>query len=231
MGHAMRLERLAAAWRRGGLGLASTIVRDRLFDWLQDRRLGISTAGLIPIETLVADWQGCHDYFPTSRRAFEMLMRHVPIVPGHSVFVDYGSGKGRVLLLAARLPVMKVIGVEIAPVLNAAAHANIDRLRDKLTCRDIMIWQGDAARFPLPDSADILYFYNPFHGDTLLGVLETIRVSALSAPRPIHVVFNNTRHLTKIEAAHPWLVPIVRIAAEHECAVYAVRPDRGRSII
>jgi trans-aconitate methyltransferase len=222
----MRLERLGAAWRRGGIRLVSAIIWERLVDRLQDRRLGVSTAGLVPIETLIAEWQGCHDYWPTSRHMFKALIRHVPIVPGRSIFIDYGSGKGRVLLLAACLPVSKVIGVESAPALNVAARANIEQARAKLACRDIAIWEGDAACFPVPNEADILYFYNPFHGETLSAVLERIKASALAAPRPIHVVFNNTRHLRMIEAAHPWLVAILRITHEHECAVYAVQPDK-----
>ena len=54
-------------------------------------------AGLVPIETLVADWEGRHDYYPTSFATFARLLAHVPAEAYAGSFVDVGSGKGRVL--------------------------------------------------------------------------------------------------------------------------------------
>src|SRR3712207_1940229 len=45
------------------------------------------------------------------------------------VFVDLGSGKGRVVLAAARFPFKRVIGVEIAESLNEVARANVEAAR------------------------------------------------------------------------------------------------------
>jgi len=49
-------------------------------------------------------------------------------VSSHS-FVDYGSGKGRVLLVASDYAFKKIVGVEFSKVLNDVAVANIATYR------------------------------------------------------------------------------------------------------
>jgi hypothetical protein len=57
----------------------------------------------------------------------ELLAR----LPTHDnfTFIDIGSGKGRVLLLAAEFPFRKIVGVEFSPELHATAQRNLTRLR------------------------------------------------------------------------------------------------------
>jgi hypothetical protein len=183
-------------------------------------RFGVRATGLIPIETLVPDWNGFHDYFPSSVRTFRRLMDHIEINPRKDVFLDFGSGKGRALLMAAQYPFRRIIGVEVSQVLSEAAHSNIARWTGQLACRDIEVRTVDAARFSIPDDATVFYFYNPFHGATLHAVFQEIDCSRRRAPRRLWVVFNNTAHFRAIEADLPWLQPVVRCAFEHQCGVY-----------
>lgn len=225
----MSLNRICAAWRRGGAKLATSVALDRVHDYWWERRLGIDTAGLIPIESLVAEWRGFHDYFPSSRRVFHELLAHVDLVPGDDVFVDIGSGKGRALLMAAQYPFKRIIGIEISEVLNKMARRNLDNWTGDLACRDIQLWTGDAAACYIPNDATIIYFYNPFHGRTLLAVFEAIARSQLMSPRRIWILFNNTRHFTALEPHFPWRVPVARPAFEHNCGVYLVAADAVHS--
>src|SRR5579864_6881023 len=110
------MKRLYNAFRKSPW-LACKVVVDRAADWVEERRLNVHTAGLIPIETLMENWEGNHDYAPTSIRAFRVFLEHVDISPANDVLVDYGSGKGRVLVLAAHYPFRRVIGVEVAPAM------------------------------------------------------------------------------------------------------------------
>lgn len=224
------MSRYADAWRHGGPRLAARVAADRLHDRLIEARLRIDARGLIPIERLVADWSGCHDYFPTSFRTFRRLMAPVTIDHGRGVFVDYGSGKGRVLLMAGQYPFRRIVGVEISAVLNAAAYANLARSRLKPICADISLWEGDAAEFPLPKDATVIYFYNPFHGPRLEAVLSTIRNSLSAAPRNLWILFNNTRHVAGLENANPWMSPVLRFTDEHECAVYLARNPHEKNL-
>src|SRR5690242_13468196 len=47
------------------------------------------------------------------------------------VFIDFGSGKGRALLMASEFPFRKVIGIEFSPELHAVAQNNIRQYRHR----------------------------------------------------------------------------------------------------
>jgi hypothetical protein len=57
-------------------------------------------------------------YEPSGWRSLRRILCAEDVSPG-DVFVDLGSGKGRVILEAAQYPFHHVIGVEIAPELTA----------------------------------------------------------------------------------------------------------------
>lgn len=221
----MSLKRIGAAWRRGGAKLAAKVAVDRVGDYWWERRFGIDTAGLIPIETLVEEWRGFHDYFPSARTAFRELMAHVEIRPGRDVFVDIGSGKGRAVLMAAQYPFKRIVGIEISEALNSAARRNLDSWTGGLACPQIELVTGDAARCGIPNDATVVYLYNPFHGPTLAAVFEAIGRSLALAPRRIWILFNNTAHFRALEADYPWLVPVARPSFEHACGVYLAAAD------
>lgn len=42
------------------------------------------------------------------------------------VFLDYGSGKGRALIMAAQYPFRRILGVEFSPQLSLIASQNIE---------------------------------------------------------------------------------------------------------
>lgn len=217
----MRLKRLRRAWSRGA-GAAAAVIVDRVRDAWEDCRLGIWTAGLIPIETLVQAWEGCHDYAPTSFRAFRAFMQAVPIERGRDVFVDIGCGKGRVLVMAAQYPFRRVIGIELSPELASMAAVNVARVKRR--CDDVTVWTGQASDFSFPDNASVVYFFNPFHGIELERVLDRLRQSIQAAPRLVRVVFNNPTHLLRQRHRYPWLVERARFVFEHDCVVYEAQP-------
>jgi len=223
----MSWKRIGAAWREGGARRAIRVLADRIGDFCWERRAGIDTGGLIPIETLVANWDGFHDYFPSSRRTFHRLMQHVDIQAGRDVFLDIGSGKGRALLMAAQYPFKRIVGIEVSAELSVAARRNLARWSGRRACSHIEIYTCDAAEFPIPNDATVLYFYNPFHGPTLHAVFDAIARSQASAPRRLWILFNNTKHLRSLEPLFPWLQPVVRPTFDHPCAIYLAESDGG----
>jgi predicted RNA methylase len=127
---------------------------------------------------------------------------------GSDVFVDYGSGLGRVLVCAAMYPVRKVIGVEFSPQLNEAAWSNIGNARKWMDCREVEIVAVDAALYPVPDDATLLYFANPFRGSILAAVLEQIEASLERAPRRIQFISHSHEAHSPFEQQVrkcPWL--------------------------
>jgi predicted RNA methylase len=132
-------------------------------------------------------------------------MRQVAVREGEDVFLDYGAGKGRVVVLAAMLPFRRVLGVEISPDLAELAQANVRRAARHLQCPDVEIVSGDATDFVLPKEATVLYFFDPFSGPVLERVLERIRVSLTAAPRPLRILYADPNHFAPLAAQCDWL--------------------------
>jgi SAM-dependent methyltransferase len=105
------------------------------------------------------------------------------------VFVDFGSGKGRVLYQAAQYPFARVIGVEISAELSEAARRNLERSRDRLACTSIELVTADATEFEIPDDMTYAYFYYPFVGDTFHRVIANIVASLDRNPRRLTIIY------------------------------------------
>ena len=110
-------------------------------------------------------------------------------------FLDYGSGMGKALLLAARLPFRRVTGVELAPELHKVAECNISTWRlPNQRCFDVCSVLADASTWPLPAGDCLLFFFNPFREPLLRAVLQRIVQSA----KP-----GQTRYLVYIHPSYP----------------------------
>src|SRR5262249_32279837 len=107
-----------------GLRRSATHYWFRTFDIVYERRLGISTGDFSPHSAGVENLD-FYRHTPTSYAEFRSLMRRVSMTPGQEVFMDYGSGLGRVLIAAAAYPFRKVIGLELLESFNRTAARNI----------------------------------------------------------------------------------------------------------
>ncbi|MGB9119786.1 MAG: class I SAM-dependent methyltransferase [Candidatus Angelobacter sp.] len=138
-------------------------------------------------------------------------------------FIDLGSGKGRVLLMASDYPFQKIVGVEFMPELHRAAQKNIsDYLSDRQQCRQIEAVCMDARDFQFPPEPLLVYLFNPFSESTFAQVLENLRRSVKQSPRPIYVAYRFTEFENLLAQAE-WLEKIV---GSEQWAVYRNRCDR-----
>ncbi|MFL6674072.1 MAG: class I SAM-dependent methyltransferase [Massilia sp.] len=124
--------------------------------------------------------------------SFRRLLRRLDIPCQDYAFVDFGSGKGRTLLLAGELPFKQVIGVEFSAELNHLAARNISRYRRRKAQR-VATLHCDATEFALPDENLVLYFFNPFKAEVLDKVLANISASLAHRPRKVILVYLNLR--------------------------------------
>jgi SAM-dependent methyltransferase len=108
------------------------------------------------------------------------------------VFVEFGCGKGRVVLDAARrYPFSRVVGVELAPDLSDVARRLVARERRRLRCANVTIETADATAYTVPDDMTYAYLYNPFNGATFERAFGNIVASLDRAPRPLRVIYVN----------------------------------------
>ncbi|MFD7027743.1 class I SAM-dependent methyltransferase [Streptomyces sp. NPDC059917] len=123
-------------------------------------------------------------YSPTPLRTIRQALAASPLRHEDVSFVDFGSGKGRVLLVAGELPFRSVIGVEFSRSLCETSRRNIERFgTDRRRCGSIEVHHGDAARYAVPDDAGFFFLYEPFTGTIARAVLANIRASLLRRPR------------------------------------------------
>jgi SAM-dependent methyltransferase len=168
--------------------------RDREFD----AEFGVETRGIIGLEQLQIE--SCHAphgvrYEQTKPAAFDTLMKPLQIRWEDFIFVDFGSGKGRALMLASEYPFRRIIGVEFARELHAAAQANLAQYRSPTQrCHAIELHCQDAAEFVLPAEPTVFYFYNPFDATVMNKVLANMRASLAAHPRPAFILYCNHLH-------------------------------------
>lgn len=178
----------------------------RVQDWYFDWKFGISTSRRLTKSHLGYENPLVNKYAPTEYRGFMKVMKHVQIRPGEDVFVDFGSGMGRVLIMAGLFPFRKIIGVEMSPELNRLATENIDRAQRKLKCSDIELVEASLTEYTLPPEANVLYFFVPVRGEMLSRVLQGIREAVLAAPRKVTFVCHEPAPFEELADEHPWLI-------------------------
>ncbi|HEU0224617.1 MAG TPA: class I SAM-dependent methyltransferase [Steroidobacteraceae bacterium] len=183
--------------------------RQKLANWRArrfDRRYQIETSSVVPVAAMndVAEDLARHavHYEPTTLPKFERAMRALAIDPSRFTFVDYGSGKGRVLLLAARHPFRRVVGVEMSAALHEVAAANVEAFgRGCRLAAPIELHCGDARDFPVPEGNLVAYFYNPFDESVLAEVWGKLHESLRQAPRSLVVIYVNPAHRQVFDGA------------------------------
>lgn len=151
-----------------------------------DRRRGMSTAGIVR----AGEGAATTNYQPVHPKAFADFLPFLPRDRARLTFVDYGSGRGRAVVLAIEHGFGAAVGVELDAGHHALAVANIAR-RDRrhgLGGR-IRLVLGDARELPLPDGPIVVFIYNPFPRDVLAEVLRQLVESLSAAPRPAWVIY------------------------------------------
>ena len=188
----MKLAHLFGRIRQKGLWSCLRWVAWRADNAWQEWRLGITTSGIIHWRDLGLD-KNSESYEAIDYRTFALVLRRIVIHPG-DVFLDYGCGMGRVIVLAARQPFRRVIGVELSPRLCSIAEQNVRTAHKHLACSAVDIVNMDASAFAVPDDVSVVWLFSPFFGEVMKKVTARIRESLEAVPREftiIHVLPDN----------------------------------------
>lgn len=105
-------------------------------------------------------------------------------------FIDYGSGKGQALMVAAEFPFREVIGIEFSQNLHEQAEANLEAfLRNNSKTSNIKSIEADASEFKLPKNITLVYFFNPFSEHVLRKVLRRLEERARQTDSPVYIAY------------------------------------------
>ena len=135
-----------------------------------------------------------HAYEAAPASLIRAALASVPLWPDVFTFVDLGSGKGRVLLVASHLPFARIVGVELSAELHRAAEENIRRYRSAdQRCTTISLLCMNATEYRFGSDPLVLFLYNPFGESTVRHVLANLAASLRAMPRSAYVIYMNPR--------------------------------------
>jgi methylase of polypeptide subunit release factors len=169
-----------------------------------DREHQVETAGELPLQSMgvpIADVaRGNGVYRPLTEKLFRNALASIGIDASQFTFVDIGSGKGKVLFMAAEHPFQKIVGIEYAAGLHEVALRNISTYRSPTQhCVDIKVIHADALRHPLPDGPLVLFIFNALSKDIMRSFVKKLDAGANEQrSRPILLTYTNVRSITEV---------------------------------
>ena len=222
------LEDLKETLAAVGVLRTCAVIRARLADAFFDWRRGLDTARQISLDSLEipgVNKKHGKKYQPTSAFVFRSLLRRLPL-PRDSGFLDYGSGKGRVLLLAAEAGFRRVIGVEFSPQLCEIARTNVGRYgASRPELPPIEIVQADASRYVPAQDVGVFYFFNPFDALLMGHAIDRILDSLRRSPREAWLLlYNAIPHRAALEEHDEFALDRELVVGGYACRVYRYAP-------
>jgi len=174
--------------------VAWSFLEDLSFDW----EYGTDTVRRVDMETLrIPSHNRAHAcrYGATKAKPFRELLDRLSL-PERSVLVDIGSGKGRVLMVAAQCArIRKVIGIDFSTELCAQARRNIELFRRKRSIdAAIEIVEADVAHHDFEADHNVFFMFDPFNGTVLERVLGNMTRSLSASPRKIWLIYHSPVH-------------------------------------
>jgi len=164
---------------------------DAEYDW--DHRVNTTSATVSWRERLLGQFHSA--YQPTEPGFFrEMMemMESLKINFQEFTFIDVGSGKGRVLLMATDYPFRRILGIELLPDLHRIAQENIGIYKsESQRCFAVEAVFGDVREFVFPAEPIVLYLFNPLPEAGLIDVITNLERSLENHPRTTYVLYHN----------------------------------------
>lgn len=173
------------------VGLFTTI-RFVVSDFIFDYKYGVETINTKMLDELEIDSPNkVHGryYEGTNAYLFKRMFSQVRVDIPNSCLIDFGSGKGKVMLMAAERGFPKVLGVEFSIELVEICRRNLEIFKRKTKSKtEFEVIHMDAAEYQIPPEANLLFFSNPFDETLIEKVIANILMSLEKYPREIVVV-------------------------------------------
>lgn len=193
---------------RHGLARFGSVERARRnADRAFDRRWGTDTSAGVSVHDLGFDRariDHCRRYDPSSEAMLHDPVAMLALDPATYDFVDYGAGKGRVMMLALAMGFRSVAGVELSARLCGVARANLERFaarNPEMSAAQVI--QADATAFTPRGTRLLTYFYNPFDALVMAGVRDRLEAALRDGTRCVRVIYANPEH-AHVFAAPGW---------------------------
>ena len=159
-----------------------------------ERKLGIQTLTIENLEGLTVldqDFQLNHHYQGASYYILHKLFDVMNQFPNNRSFIDYGCGKGRPMIVAAREGFTEVKGIDLAEELCDMAKKNIEIVASSLPLSSFSVIHANALFYEDIDTIEVFFFFNPFGRSVMRGVISQMKKSKLRNERTLYVIYVN----------------------------------------
>ncbi len=194
-----------------------------------EKKYGIKTTGfnnLSKLKVESANKRSAFIYQPVNYYMAEKAFGYLTSLNPEGYLVDFGSGKGRIMTIAAHFGFKKITGVEFAPELCKAAAPNMESAMEQFPDAELNVLCMDAAIYPVKDADSIFIFFNPFDGRVMLEVVKNILKSLRTHPREVFVVyFNPTEKEIFLSAGFSEIWYFEKMAYLDVCILYREKED------
>jgi SAM-dependent methyltransferase len=223
------LHRVKRAVKKRGVRGIGILAVSEVIDYLFDLRYDVETR--VPVD--LADLTGvtgavenARPYGATQVMALRGLFRTLS-VGSDRILVDFGSGKGRVLMVAAQFGFRSLRGVEFSAGLCDVARRNIERFRRKAGIEaDFEIIHADASKYEVRPDEDVFFLFNSFDHHVLERVLANIAQSYIVRPRPLLLIYRRPVHEAAITERPPFVKVANYLIWNNDFAVFKALPSK-----
>lgn len=209
--------------RRFGLSQTVAIIGSVLVDVYFDFRYGTDTFRRIPggqISTGSENARHSANYGATKASPFMKLVKRLEL-PVEGVFVDFGSGKGRALMLAAKYGFRKIVGIEFSGELCEIARRNLQSFLKKCPSKSaIEVIELDATQYAFRDDETVIFMFDPFNAPVLRQVMSNLAASLERRPRKLWLIYGVPREQAVIEQAGVFFEKQLHVIAGGEFLVF-----------
>lgn len=188
--------RMALSLKQFGLYGTYLKVHAILSDPLFDIKYGTDTGKIIDLKNLTIKSPNIKygiRYQPTKVIYLRKFLQQIKaIIPAKPVLVDFGCGKGRVLLIASEYGFNELRGIEFSHELCEIAKINIDIFRSRnKTDAVFRIIESDVTKYSVQSDENVFFMFNPFSETVMEQALNNISTSLKEWPRKILIIYVN----------------------------------------
>ncbi len=162
-----------------------------------ERKYNINTSRLDDLKHVIVKGNNRKDaeiYQGASYYMLEKIFTQLRKLNAPDDIIDVGSGKGRVMVVAAHYGFTTITGIDFALALCREAENNCMVISRLFPLAKWKVLHADAADFRFRKHDHVFFFFNPFKETVMSEVIKNILQSVKECPRKIFVIYMNPQH-------------------------------------